>query len=147
MKKLLLPTIAALGLASSAAFVQPALAMNGMGTHGGPANVFVGCTVSSTTPFLSFTFLQASGVNITPPTSGSTNCADAVAAVEALGLHVVAEETAVVGSAGGGSAAAGGGSTTFLIIHLDNTNTNTGGNIGGHTGSNFGGNTGGNSGH
>ncbi len=142
MKKLLLPTIAALSLASSAAFVQPALATNGMGTHSGVANVFVGCAItpSSSTP-LSFQFLQASGGGTINTPSAGSSCADAVAAVEARGLHVVAEETVVFPVT---TAAAAAPPAPLLIIHLDNTNT--GGNIGGHTGSNFGGNTGGNTG-
>ncbi len=135
MKRPVLSTIAALGLASSAAVVLPASA-NAMGTgnHSGVGNVFVACTLSTTTPFLSFSVLQASGIAINTPTGGFKTCADAVAAVEAAGLHVVAEETAVVDS------------IPRLIIHLDNTNPggNTGGNTntGGHTGHNTGSNTG-----
>ncbi len=136
MKKLVLATIATLSLASSAAFVQPALAKNGMGHHSGVPNVFVGCTISSKTPFLSYSFLQASGITVdtssfTNTGDTPTNCADVVAAVEALGLHVVAEEA--IGSTG-------------ILIHLDATNPggNPGGNPnpGGHTGNNPGGNTG-----
>ncbi len=143
MKKLVLSTITAVGLVSSAAFVQPALAKNWMGNQSGVANVFIGCAIAapnSTLP-LSFLFLQASGgVNITPPGANSS-CAAAVAAVEALGLHVVAEETVVMPATGSATAP-----TTTLLIHLDNTNPggNTSGNTntGGNNWNNHGGNTG-----
>ncbi len=145
MKKLALSTITALSLASSAAFVQPALAKTGMGNNSGAANVFVACAVSSGSTPLSFLFLQASsGLNIKTPSTGSS-CADAVAAVEALGLHVVAEETVVIPATGSATAP-----TTTLLIHLDNTNPggNTSGNTntGGNNWNNHGSNTGGNSG-
>ncbi len=153
MKRPVLSALATLGLASFAAFVLPASAnAMGAGNHSGVGNVFVACSISnsssSSTLPLSFSFLQASsGVTIKTPSIGSS-CADAVAAVEALGLHVVAEETVVPVGATAAAAA------PLLIIHLDNTNpggnTSTGGNNwnnhGGNPGSNTGHNTGGNTG-